>query len=169
MLFRSDSRCVLVTDSQKLAEEVIAELKKQTENAARKDMIEKSLAANGVIIVAKDMVEGVMLANEFAPEHLEIATRDPWEIVRSIKNAGAIMLGHYTPVPLCDFAAGPNHTLPTSGTARFSSGLSVDDYIKKSGLVNYTKQGIDRIGPTVVEMANAEGFEAHANTIKIRY
>jgi len=163
-----DSRCVLVTCYESIAGQVEVELEKQTAEASRADLIRESLANNGVMIVAKDMDECVLLANAFAPEHLEIATKDPWELLRGIKNAGAIMLGHYTPVPLCDFAAGPNHTLPTSGTARFSSGLSVDDYVKKSGLVAYSKPGLDRIGPTVITMAEAEGFQAHANTIKIR-
>lgn len=163
-----DSRCVLVTCSEDICSQVMVEIVKQTKTSARAEYITESLGANGVAIVAEDIDQCAELANAFAPEHLEIATKDPWEVLKMIKNAGAIMLGHYTPVPLCDFAAGPNHTLPTSGTARFSSGLSVDDYVKKSGLVAYTKEGLKRIGNTVTAMADAEGFEAHANTIRIR-
>lgn len=164
----NDSRCAMITDSRQVADAVLNEIKLQTEPAARKDMIKESLENFGVIIIANNLDECVELANIFAPEHLEIAMKDPWEILKKIKNAGTIMLGHYTPVPLCDYAAGPNHTLPTSGTARFSSALSVDDFIKKSGLLSYTKDGLKRIAPTVLEIATCEGFEAHANTVKIR-
>jgi histidinol dehydrogenase len=120
------------------------------------------------VVIAKDLDEAIDLANTFAPEHLEIALAEPWEALKKIKNAGTVMIGHYTPVPLCDFAAGPNHTLPTNGTARFSSALSVDDYIKKSGLLSYSAKAIRDIAPTVLELAQAEGFAAHANTVRVR-
>ena len=163
-----DSRCVLITNSRKIADAVLKEVKAQTETAARKDYIDKSLEDYGVVVIGRDLDECIDLANTFAPEHLEIVTAEPWEVLKKIKNAGAIMLGHNTPVPLCDFAAGPNHTLPTGGTARFSSALSVDDFVKKSGLLSYGKKALDQIAPTVLELAAAEGFEAHAKTVKIR-
>ena len=163
-----DSRCILVTQSRTVADAVLKEVKKQTQTAPRAEYINASLDCNGIVVIASSMDECIELANIFAPEHLEIALAEPWEVLKKIKNAGTIMLGNNTPVPLCDFAAGPNHTLPTNGTARFSSALSVDDYIKKSGLLSYTKEGLSRIASTVIEIANAEGFDAHANTIKIR-
>jgi histidinol dehydrogenase len=163
-----DSRCVLMTNSRQLADAVIKEVRTQTESAARQDFVRKSLDEFGVIVITRDMEEAVELANEFAPEHLEIATRSPWETLKRVKNAGTIMLGNYTPVPLCDYAAGPNHTLPTAGTARFSSALGVDDFVKKSGLLSYSQEALHRIAPTVIEMASAEGLDAHANTIRVR-
>ena len=163
-----DSPCALVTTSRKLADAVLREIKSQTEAAPRKDYINESLDRHGVVVIARDVDECAELANVFAPEHLEIAMADAWDVVRKIKNAGMIMLGHYTPVPLCDFAAGPNHTLPTSGTARFSSPLGVDDFIKKSGLLSYTHKALNKVAPIVLEIAAAEGFDAHANTIRIR-
>lgn len=163
-----DSRCALITTSRALADEVIKEIKRQTEEAPRRDYIRESLGNYGIIVIGRDIDECISLANTFAPEHLEIALTEPWEALKKIKNAGTIMIGHYTPVPLCDFAAGPNHTLPTMGTARFSSALSVDEFIKKSGLLSYTRKALCDIAPTVLEIAQAEGFDAHANTIRIR-
>ena len=164
----TDSRCALVTTSRRLADDVIKEIKRQTETAPRKNYIHESLNQFGIIVIAKNLDEAIDLANVFAPEHLEIAVAEPWEAVRKIKNAGTVMVGHYTPVPLCDFAAGPNHTLPTNGTARFSSALSVDQFIKKSGLLSYSRKALCEIAPTVLELAQAEGFDAHANTIRVR-
>ncbi len=164
----TDSRCVLVTTSRRIADETLREIKIQTQNAPRKEYIEKSLDDFGVIILAASINECVEFANLFAPEHLELAVENPWEILKLIKNAGTIMVGHYTPVPLCDFAAGPNHTLPTGGTARFSSALSVDDFIKKSGLLSYNEKALNKIAPVVLEMARAEGLDAHANTVRVR-
>lgn len=163
-----DSRCVLVTTSRRIADEVLKEIKRQTEAAPRKDYINESLDKFGVVVIARSLDECIDLANTFAPEHLEIALAEPWEALRKIKNAGTVMVGHYTPVPLCDFAAGPNHTLPTNGTARFSSALSVDEFIKKSGLLSYTPNALRKIAPTVFELAKAEGFDAHANTVRVR-
>lgn len=163
-----DSRCVLVTPSRTVADAVFKEVKRQAEIAERKEFVKESLDKYGVIVIARNLDECIDLANYFAPEHLEICLAEPWEALKKIKNAGTIMVGHYTPVPLCDFAAGPNHTLPTNGTARFSSALSVDDFIKKSGLLSYTDKALKRIAPTVIEMANAEGLDGHANTVRVR-
>jgi len=163
-----DSKCVLITDSRKLADSVLREVKSQTESALRAEYIRASLDRFGIVVIARDLDECIELANVFAPEHIELAVSEPWEALKKIRNAGAIMVGTMTPVPLCDFAAGPNHTLPTGGTARFSSPLGVEDFVKKSGLLSYTREGLRRIAPTVVEMADAEGFDAHGNAIRIR-
>lgn len=162
-----DSRCVFVTDCQQLLDEVISELEKQTKDALRIDCITKSMQ-NALLVKVENMSEAAEISNAFAPEHLEIMVKEPWEVLKMITNAGTIMLGHYTPVPACDFAAGPNHTLPTNGTARFSSALSVDDYIKKSGLLSISKEGIKELSKTIIKLAETEGFEAHAKTVKIR-
>ncbi len=163
-----DSRCVVVTDSRQLADRIIQEVKAQITCAARSTVIQKALDEHGLVVIARDIDECADLASIFAPEHLELAVQDPWEIVGKIRNAGTIMLGHFTPVPLCDFAAGPNHTLPTGGTARFGSPLGVDDFTKRSGLLWYSKKALGKIAPTVLELARAEGLDAHANTIRIR-
>ena len=163
-----DSRCVLITDSEPVAEAVLREVKPQTEVSPRAEIITESLENYGVVVICRNLDECIELANKFAPEHLQIELAEPWEALRKVKNAGTIMVGHYTPVPLCDFAAGPNHTLPTAGTARFASALSVDDFLKKSGLLSYTRKALKEIAPTVVGMAEAEGLDAHANTVRIR-
>lgn len=163
-----DSRCALVTTSRRLADEVLKEIKRQTEIAPRKDYVNESLDKFGIVVIARSLDECIDLANTFAPEHLEIALAEPWDALRGIKNAGTIMVGHFTPVPLCDFGAGPNHTLPTNGTARFSSALSVDEFIKKSGLLSYSKKALRNIAPAILELAQAEGFDAHANTLRVR-
>lgn len=163
-----DSRCALVTDSRRLADACIKEIKAQCAAAGRKDVIAASLDANGVVVIAGSIDECIELANIFAPEHLELAVADPWGVLKRIKNAGAVMMGHYTPVPLCDFAAGPNHTLPTGGTARFGSPLGVDDFVKRTGLLEYSKQALARLAPTVTAIAGVEGLDAHANTVRIR-
>ena len=163
-----DSPCVLVSDSRKLADAVLKEIKRQTETLERRDYINESLDKFGVVVIAQDMDECIQLTNGFAPEHLEIALAEPWEALKKIRNAGTILIGHYSCVPLGDFAAGPNHTLPTNGTARFSSPLGVEDFLKKSGLLSYGKKALEGIAPTVLEMAGAEGLDAHANAVKIR-
>lgn len=163
-----DSRCALLTDSRRLADECIKQIKAQSAAAKRSDTISASLDANGVVVIAGSIDECVELANVFAPEHLELAVANPWQALKKVKNAGAVMLGHYTPVPLCDFAAGPNHTLPTGGTARFGSPLGVEDFVKRTGLLEYSRQALERLAPTVTAMAEAEGLDAHANTVRIR-
>ncbi len=163
-----DARCVLVTNSLVLARSVIEEVEKQTSSAARQELIRKSLDSYGFVVICRDTDECLAIANAFAPEHLELMVREPWEALKGVKNAGSIMLGSMTPVPLCDFAAGPNHTLPTGGTARFSSPLGVEDFLTRSGFLSYTHEGLAKIAPTVLQLASAEGFEAHANTVRIR-
>lgn len=159
---------ILITDSEALAEKAQAELSKQLRNLKRKDIAKRSLRKYGAIIVTKDMDSSVEIANRIAPEHLEIMTRRPSSLLPGIKNAGAVFLGKWTPEPLGDYAAGPNHTLPTSGTARFSSPLGVYDFIKRTSLINAAKEGFDKLAGTVETLAAVEGLEAHGNTIRVR-
>lgn len=159
---------ILITTSEKLAEEVKEEIKKQTEVLSRKEIIKESLRDFGAIIVAKDLKEAVELSNEIAPEHLEVMVENPFELLPEIKNAGAIFLGDYSAEPLGDYFAGPNHTLPTSSTAKFYSPLSTDDYIKKSSLIYYNKEKLQKHGEKIMTIANSEGLTAHANSIKVR-
>ncbi len=159
---------ILITTSEKIAEQVKEELKKQTAVLSRKDIIEESLKNFGAIIVAKDLKEAVRLSNEIAPEHLEVMVENPFELLPEIKNAGAIFLGDYSAEPLGDYFAGPNHTLPTSSTAKFYSPLSTDDYIKKSSLIYYNKENLQKHGDKIMTIANSEGLTAHANSIKVR-
>jgi histidinol dehydrogenase len=163
-----DSRCVLVTVSRSLADTVLTAVRRLRDSAARKEIISESLSASGVVIIARTLEEAAQTVNRFAPEHLELMVSDPWALLPLIKNAGAIMLGPYSPVPLGDYAAGPSHTLPTGGTARFSSPVTVDDFLKKSSLVSYSKDALREIAATVVDLAEAEGFQSHADSIRIR-
>lgn len=159
---------ILITTSEKLAEQVKEEINKQTKLLSRKDIIEKSLNDFGAIIVAKDMKEAVSLSNEIAPEHLELMVENPFELVSEIKNAGAIFLGAYSPEPLGDYFAGPNHTLPTSSTAKFYSPLSTDDFVKKSSLIYYSRENLQKHGDKIIKIAESEGLTAHANSIRVR-
>lgn len=159
---------ILITTSEKIAKEVKEEIEKQTEVLSRKDIIKESLRDFGAIIVAKDLKEAVKLSNEIAPEHLEVMVENPFELLPEIKNAGAIFLGDYSAEPLGDYFAGPNHTLPTSSTAKFYSPLSTDDYIKKSSLIYYNKENLQKHGDKIMTIANSEGLTAHANSIKVR-
>jgi histidinol dehydrogenase len=163
-----DSRTVLVLTDRQLADRVLNEVKRQKADSPRREIIDKSLEEFGAVIIARSVEEAAEMVNRFAPEHLELLVGDPWSVLPLIKNAGAIMMGPYSPVPLGDYAAGPSHTLPTGGTARFSSPVTVDDFLKKSSLVSYNKESLDEIASTVIELAEAEGFYAHANTIKAR-
>lgn len=159
---------ILITTSEKLAEEVKIELRKQTDVLSRKDIIEASLRDFGAIIVAKDLKEAVDLSNEIAPEHLELMVENPFELISEIKNAGAIFLGAYSAEPLGDYFAGPNHTLPTSSTAKFYSPLSTDDFVKKSSLIYYSKENLKKHGDKIMTIAESEGLTAHANSIRVR-
>lgn len=159
---------VLLTDSMKLAEKVKKELEKQANNLSRSGTIKKSLGDNGALIVLNNIKDCIDTANDIAPEHLEILTINPFEQYKYIKNAGAIFLGEYSPEPIGDYFAGPNHTLPTSQTARFSSPLSVDDFIKKSSLIYYGKEAFMECKEDVIKLAEIEGLTGHANAIKVR-
>ncbi len=160
---------ILVTTSKALALKVKEELEIQTEALDRKEIIEKSLEDYGYIFIAKDVDEAIEISNEIAPEHLEVMFDNPFELLPKIKNAGAIFLGEYTPEPVGDYFAGPNHTLPTSGTAKFSSPLGTYDFMKKSSLLFYNKEALRVIKDKVVSFTEAEGLSAHGNSIKVRF
>ena len=160
---------VLVTTSEEIAEKVKNELAKQLERLPRKDTAKESLKNNGRIIITETIDEAVKISNEIAPEHLELCVNDPFSILGKIKNAGSIFLGNNTPEALGDYFAGPNHTLPTSGTAKFSSPLSVDDFIKKSSVIYYTKEALEKVKDKIICFAEKEGLTAHAESVRIRF
>ncbi len=160
---------ILITNSETLAEKVSKEVDQFTAELSRKEIIEKSLDNYGYILIAEDMDKAIDAANEIASEHLEILTANPFEVMMKIKNAGAIFLGEYSSEPLGDYFAGPNHVLPTNGTAKFFSPLSVDDYIKKSSIISYSKEALEPIYKDIVQFAASEQLTAHANSIKVRF
>lgn len=160
---------ILITTSEKLAYQVSEEVDKFTAVLSRKEIINKSLDNYGYILIASNMEEAVETANEIASEHLEILTRDPFALMTKIQNAGAIFLGEYSSEPLGDYYAGPNHVLPTNGTAKFFSPLSVDDYIKKSSIISYSREALEPVYKDIVRFARAEGLTAHANSIAVRF
>ncbi len=159
---------ILITDSAALAEKTAAELDKQLEILPRKDIAGASLEANGKIIVTDDLSEAVDIANEIAPEHLELCVEQPFDWLGRVRNAGSVFLGHYCPEPLGDYLSGTNHTLPTMGTARFSSPLGVDDFVKRSYFSYYTAAGLESVADDVALFADTEGLHAHALSATIR-
>ncbi len=159
---------ILITDSEDLIGKVTREVTRQLKELKRRDVARKSLRRFGAIIRAKDIAQAARVANEIAPEHLEIMTRNPKKDVKAIKNAGAVFLGEWTPEPLGDYAAGPNHTLPTGGSARFSSPLGVYDFTKRTSLLEFDRKRFAALSDTVEILADLEGLEAHGNTIRIR-
>ncbi|MCI5656790.1 MAG: histidinol dehydrogenase [Candidatus Pseudoruminococcus sp.] len=159
---------ILITISDKLAEDTTKEIYRQVEELSRKDIIEYSLDNYGVIIVCDTMERAIELANELAPEHLEVCCENPMEYVGKLDNAGSVFLGNYSPEPLGDYFAGPNHVLPTSGTARFFSPLSVDTFVKKSSFIYYTEDALQNDSDDIIRFANTEGLTAHANSIIVR-
>ncbi len=160
---------ILITTSQELAEKVSEEADKFTAELSRKEIIQKSLDNYGYILVADTMEEAIAAANDIASEHLEIQTKDPYNVMTKIRNAGAIFIGEYSSEPLGDYFAGPNHVLPTNGTAKFFSPLSVDDFIKKSSIISYSKEALEPIHQDIIKFAEAEQLTAHANSIKVRF
>lgn len=160
---------ILVTDCEPLIAKVLSELELQIQSLERKEIIKQSLEDFGIIILTDSLKESIEIVNEIAPEHLEILTKDPFDIYSSIKNAGAIFLGEYSPEPVGDYFAGPNHTLPTSSTSRFSSPLSVDDFIKKTSLIYYSKEALMKSKDSIIRIAKEEGLTGHANSVKIRF
>jgi len=159
---------ILITNSEPLAKRVNEELSIQLKNLKRKAIAKKSIDKYGAVIVTKNLSTAVDIANQIAPEHLQIMTSVPAKFLPKIKNAGAIFLGEWTPETLGDYAAGPNHTLPTCGTARFSSPLGVYEFIKRTSLINFKKQGFMNLAETAKTLADTEGLEAHGNSVKIR-
>ncbi len=160
---------VLVTDSEKFAAAVSEELEKQIPQLLRKDIARKSIDDNGKIIVAENLLSAIEIANEIAPEHLELCVDNPFEYLDKVKHAGSIFMGKYCPEAVGDYFAGPNHTLPTSGTAKFSSALSVDDFVKKSQYVYYTKEALEEVNEKIALFANKEGLQAHAKSATVRF
>ena len=161
--------CILVTTSRKLAEDVSREVDEYLKVLSRSAIIKKSLDNFGRILVAKSMDDAITAVNEIAPEHLEIVTRDPFLLMTRIKNAGAIFIGEYSSEPLGDYFAGPNHVLPTNGTAKFFSALSVDDFIKKTSIIYSSRDALAALHEDVEQFAKAEGLTAHANSIHVRF
>ena len=160
---------ILITTSPRLAEQVSAEADAFLQTLSRKEIISKSLENYGYILVAETMSDAIDAANEIASEHLEILTKDPFEVMTKIQNAGAIFLGEYSSEPLGDYFAGPNHILPTNGTAKFFSPLSVDDFIKKTSIISYSAEALEKVHEDIEAFAESEGLTAHANSIKVRF
>ncbi len=159
---------ILITTSEVLADKVKEELEIQTNYLERKEIIKKSLLNHGYVFIVDDIKQALEVSNEIAPEHLELMVENPWEILSSIKNAGAVFIGDYSPEPLGDYYAGPNHTLPTSGSAKFSSPLGVYDFVKKSSIIHYDKKRLKSVSDKIISFAKVEGLTAHANSIKVR-
>lgn len=159
---------ILITTDEELANKVSDKVEEYLGTLSREEIARKSIEERGAIIVAKDMDEAIDLMNEIAPEHLEVITKDPMSLLDSIKHAGAIFLGENTPEPIGDYVAGPNHTLPTGGTAKFYSPLSVENFLKKSSIISMSKQGMEEIGGACAMIANTEGLTAHEESVRIR-
>ncbi len=159
---------ILITDSADLAKSVLGEVEGRVEELSRCDIAKKSIDERGAVIVTKDLNEAVELMNKIAPEHLEVMTNSPMELLPSIKHAGAIFLGHYTPEPIGDYIAGPNHTLPTGGTAKFYSPLSVEHFLKKSSIIMMSEDGLNEIGSECALIAHTEGLTAHEASVRDR-
>lgn len=160
---------ILVTTSRKLAEQVSVEVDKFVEKLSRKDIITKSLENYGYILVADSMEDAIDTVNEIASEHLELVTKNPFETMTKIRNAGAIFIGEYSSEPLGDYFAGPNHVLPTNGTAKFFSALSVDDFIKKSSIISYSREALETVYQDIAQFAECEKLTAHANSVRVRF
>lgn len=160
---------ILLTDSLEIAERTLAELEKQVQELPRQEIIRRSLADYGAVIVCRDMDEAVAFANRLAPEHLEVMCEDPMGYVGRLDNAGSVFLGKYSPEPLGDYYAGPNHVLPTSGTARFFSPLSVDSFVKKSSFIAYNRSALEAARDDILSIAHAEGLDAHAHAVAVRF
>lgn len=160
---------ILITTSQKLAEEVSAEIDQFVAELSRKEIIQKSLDNYGYILVADNMEEAIDTVNAIASEHMEIVTADPFHVMTKIRNAGAIFIGEYSSEPLGDYFAGPNHVLPTNGTAKFFSALSVEDFIKKSSIISYSREALEKVHKDIEQFAECEKLTAHANSIRVRF
>ncbi len=160
---------LLVTSSEKIAKEVEKELEIQLNVLPRKEIAQKSLEGFGAIILVDDIESAVNVVNRIAPEHLELCVNEPFGLISLIKNAGAIFLGNYSSEPLGDYFAGPNHVLPTSGTARFFSPLNISEFMKKSSIISYSKKALQEVKDDVIRFAEAEGLKAHANAIRVRF
>jgi len=164
-----EASAILVTDSKKIAEDVNNEIKKQFPRLKRKEILEKSIKENALIFIVSSLKEAIEISNKLAPEHLELLSSPPQKMLEKIKNAGAVFMGPYSPVAAGDYIAGPNHVLPTGGTARFSSPLTVFDFIKRQSILGYTKPALDKVRKPAELLAQLEGLDAHARSIEIRF
>jgi len=162
------ARSILVTDDEALLDRVEAELQRQIKALTRREIIAQALEKNGAFILTADLAEACRVANLIAPEHLELMVEDPFALLSKVKNAGAIFMGRYTPEPVGDYYAGPNHILPTGGTARFNSPVTVDTFMKTSSLLYYSREGILKDADDIIKLATVEGLTAHANSVRIR-
>ena len=160
---------ILLTTSENIARATVKEIDKQIKFLERQEIIGKSLEDYGEIIVCENLEQAVKFANELAPEHLEMCVEEPLKYIGMIDNAGSVFLGNWSPEPLGDYFAGPNHVLPTSGTARFFSPLSVDSFVKKSSFIYYTEEELEKAKDEIITLADSEGLTAHANSIKVRF
>lgn len=163
-----EAAAILLTDSDALAEQARVEVVAQLESLERKPIAELALAKGGIILVCRDLEEAAHWANVVAPEHLELCVANPWGMLHLIRHAGAIFLGSMGCEPIGDYIAGPNHVLPTNGTARFSSPLGTEDFLKRSSIISYTEAGLARFGPAAIRLATVEGLDAHAKAIRVR-
>lgn len=163
------SAAILVTTSEKLAADVDCEIERQYSYLSRKNILSKSISNYSAAVIVNSLEEAVEVVNKIAPEHLELCVAEPFNLLGSVKNAGAVFLGSYSSEPLGDYFAGPNHVLPTGGTARFFSPLNVADFIKKSSVISYTEKALEKIKDDIVTFAEAEGLDGHANAIKVRF
>ena len=163
-----ESSAILITTSREIAQQVHAEIEQQVQKLPRQSELAGAFENYGVAFIVPDLVEAVALANEIAPEHVELEVENPIEWVGPIRNAGAIMLGPYTPESVGDYIAGPNHILPTGGAARYASPLSVDDFLKKTSIISYTRTALEKVTPAVVKLAQIEGLQGHAEAMRIR-
>jgi histidinol dehydrogenase len=159
---------ILITPSSKLANSAKKEVYKTLEKLDRKEIATASIENRGAIIVTKDLEEACALMNEIAPEHLELMVKNPFDLLPKIKHAGAIFMGSYTPEPIGDYIAGPNHTLPTGGTAKFYSPLGVENFMKKTSIISMSRQGMDEIGHACALLAKTEGLDAHQKSVECR-
>lgn len=159
---------IVITDSPELAEKVAVEAEKQLKVLPREEITRASLDTNGMIIITEDIMQAVELANVSAPEHMEVLTEQPFQLLPYIRHAGAVFLGAYSPEPLGDYFAGPNHVLPTGGTARYYSVLNVETFMKRTSIISYTQEQLDAVSDDVIRLAEAEGLQAHANAVKLR-
>lgn len=159
---------IVITDSSELAEKVAVEAEKQLKVLPREEITRASLDRNGMIIITEDIMQAVELANISVPEHMEVLTEQPFQLLPYIRHAGAVFLGAYSPEPLGDYFAGPNHVLPTGGTARYYSVLNVETFMKRTSIISYTQEQLDAVSDDVIRLAEAEGLQAHANAVKLR-
>jgi histidinol dehydrogenase len=159
---------ILLTTSHRLAQQVADEINHRIRSHPRQELLEKSIVNNGLAIVTENLAQAAKLSDLFAPEHLELAVAEPWELVQSIHHAGAIFMGHFTPEAVGDYLAGPNHTLPTSGAARYASPLGVETFMKHSSLIEYSQEALREVGEAIEVLAAVEGLTSHGDSVRWR-